>query len=242
MAASRDDFCAKCARVTALAGEYKQLCRNSDQLICIETCAKYCHFACFCAATDRLDHGMMKSLESICTWCNDVCENLGLNRQRECCRDFHAHCRELSHMCVSLSEAQRYRGVSAAEAYSDNNILEVGRACQRVYQAGIVAKPTMLMTRKDVSHEGFGTIEACLKLCNAMSFMAQNACEHINAAMLDCCMQLCHGCLKLKCCDGECRACIAACVECSQCTKHQESNLDDVVQTLLAKALTGEGS
>lgn len=204
----RQNFCSLCSELVSLASEYKQCCRNSDQMVCIEACAKLSHTACFCAMTNLLDHGMLTKLGEVCSWCNDVCGSLGVNQSRQCCKRFHACCSEI---CDMTASQPLYRGVSDIDHEA---VLELGRACQALYCKGIVEKPGMLLESKldcmQIAH-----IEACLKVCSCISFMCMNTCAHIDSSLTLACGRLCKMCFSHGFCASEIRACLSACEGCT---------------------------
>lgn len=211
MTLDRAKFCESCSQVVSLACEYKQYCRNSDQLVCIETCAKLCHFACFCAMTNQLDQGMLTKLRDVCEWCNEVCDKIGMNQARKCCDDFHRSCSDIVEM--SSTQESLYRGQTIG--IDQGAVDALGAACQKLYCRCIVEKPGYLMDRR-LDHDQLAQVEACCKLCSVVTFMCMNVRCHIDTNIVECCKRMCSACIACECCEYEARSVITACTECMQ--------------------------
>ena len=207
----RKVLCETCSELVSLAAEYKQGCRNPDHIICLEMCAKYCHVTCFCAATNNLDHGMLRKLHQVCKWCSEVClNNIAMNTNKACCRRFH-EC--LTHLAEVSQDEPTFRG--SFQYIDEDHVHAVGRACRKMYQAGMVQKPLALLENR-FSSDKLAIFEACVKMCGCLSFMVDNACQHIDNNMLDSCIRMCNSCVQNDCCAEEARVCISACSLCAQ--------------------------
>ncbi len=160
---------------------------------------------------------MLRKLNEVCKWCNEKCATLGLNQKKQCCQSFHLCCSKLIEMSESEPE---YRG--AFQRTDEAAIRAVGQACRDMYRVGVVQKPKMLVANK-LENTQLASLEACLKMCSCLSFMCDNACEHIDNNLLDACMRLCSDCIKCGACVSEARSCISACTECAQSSNARET-------------------
>lgn len=235
---NRSSFGMCCSQLVSLAGEYKQYCRNSDQLVCIEMCAKMCHFCCFCAMTDQLDESMLSKLKDVCSWCNDVCETIGFNQGRQCCDKFHECCTQIVEMS---SQTPLYRGENNGDL--DHESLDaLGKSCQALYCKGVVEKPSALLN-KSLDPKQLSQVEACIKLCSCITFMCMNVRSHVDRELVKCCMRFCQNCIDCECCSEEARACSMACTECLQRlstkTSYDTTNASPIVREATPSDLSG---
>lgn len=233
------EFCSQCSHIISLAGEYKQSCRNSDQLVCVDTCVHFCRMACVCASTGNLDRGMLTKLKYVCEWCNDLCSSMGLNQKRKCCQKFHSCCNRL----IELSESDEADYHGAFDHIDERAIKNVAYACSKMYESGFTKRLLMLRDENN-SKEQIGRLESCVEVCACINFVAENVCEHMDNDLLDSCMRLCHECVKMNCCIEESEACIKACTECAHRSNQEYDeglptdrtttvDLDDIIRKLL---------
>ena len=195
---SQDIVASLCAKITCSVPLYKSQCRNSDQLICIEACAKLCNTVCFCMQAQKhvLDESMraalMNSLRKTCIWCNKVCKNLSVNRSRYCL-EFHKCCNDIIRNTGKADDAAIYRSSTHPPKNISVYSHELSVKCKNLLEEGCQMKALMLSKNEIDSYTGL-CCEACLKMCNCVMFFACNACENIDADLLNNLSNLCLKC------------------------------------------------
>ena len=174
-------FCKLCSKLVALASEYKCHCRNADQMVCIESCAKLAH-AMLNAAVSRNEQcfeALKPSLRATCEWCNEVCSRLHVGNQRECCREFHDCCSALQ---KQLELEAEYRGGDGG-ALSENTVRRLAGACGNMLYQGMILKSQHLVSGTRTT-EALANAECCLHLCSAVRFACHNVSERLDAGIL----------------------------------------------------------
>lgn len=192
-----------CAKAVQCAPLYKACCRNSDQIVCIEACAKMCHTCCIALEMNQCSVEMLSCLRDMCTWCNNCCERLHIGTHRDCCVQFHSACERI---IISCGE-QSYRGKKSM--LTDQCIERLSMACSNLYQTGIVEKTKRMMMRD----ENIATCELCMSMCSALLFMCCNACENVDTRILKCFADVCSNCVSCGFCVQEATECVRCCTE-----------------------------
>ncbi len=216
------DQCAQlCSKVCSLAAEYKACCRNGDQLVCIEACARLCHACCNCAVVGLLDENMMTKLHATCTWCNKLCRKLHVGKHRECCVEFHKCCSDIVKMC---QPSYRGTGRAASMVFKETQMENIRQCCRNLLEKGCVQKPYMLKEEL-LTHKQLCVCEACLKLCDCVCFFACNTCENLDPGILQSFKKLCQKCREFNFCAAEVTMCMEACDDCG-CGGQQYNTVD----------------
>lgn len=219
-------LCEKCSEIVTLAPLYKSQCRNSDQIVCIEACAKMCHASLFCTACNMADAHLLSKLHEVCAWCKDICERLQINSKTACCYSFINACDEVCELCQAY---RKYRAISTDTRMTHMDHL--ADCCQALLHEGMIQKPLCLVNRS-LDHQGLATVEACLKMCSCLNFMCCNATENVCPNMLQVFMGLCAECEKVGFCTERVRSCRTGCESCMQSAPRQVADWRELIRSL----------
>ena len=123
-------LCEKCSDIVSLSLHTSV---NSDQIVCIEACAKMCHALLFCTVCGMLDQIVLTKLHEVCEWCKNICERLQINSRTECCQ-------------VSWDRARRYvicvsHTATVFVPRPQQFITYLGECCKEMLQKGMINKP-----------------------------------------------------------------------------------------------------
>ena len=199
----------KCSELITWTSDYKNHCRNSDQIVCLEACAKTAHAALNLSVggNESAAQRLLPALRATCEWCDGVCARLHVGTQRACCRSFHECTAHIAQAVGAGSEESR------REPLSESALHRLADACGNMLYRGMLSKSRCLV---DGAHTNasLANAESTLHLCSAVRFLCHNAAEQLDTSMVQVLRECADTCGNDDFCQTSARKLVKACDKC----------------------------